>query len=423
MPELNSNNLEERGKEDRDALFKLITEEIKDLTEADKLLGWTPWVLLATLISMAWLIVQDVWEASPSVASVHAVFLAVSLVILLVLAVRAILTTDEAGRGPFTLLRTNITALQAFVTTLWAGTIAVACLTLQVIEGRYVLIIAGVVFSLQTLIFFATVFMRAFRIPTPSSRGFVSIIFGCILSIFYIVTLITVLKANVIATARVSDIRVGGLVALGAYVLVLLSRGGAGRATVKKTLVELRRDLMLGTLPVDEVQHRTREALEGLWLSDIVREDVRALLKFISDVRSIYDDAFRKIEALKASVPISSPSDAHPSDIEKVAISNTLDVLETHAERAQGIAQKYFARLQHVRIRLRVASRIVKSASSDEAKLMAEIKLAQASADTDLEKFVSEFHEIQSAWNLWYPTESRQYEPFNISAKDVNKRK
>jgi hypothetical protein len=179
---------------------------------------------------------------------------------------------------------------------------------------------------------------------------------------------------------------------------------------------------MMGSLPLDEARQRTRVTLEGLWLSDVVQDDMRALFKLISDVRAIYEDAFRKIETLKASVPISSPSISNLSDFEKVAVSNTLDVLETYGERAQGIATQYFARLRNVQKRLVFTSRFVKGASADKAKLMAELKLAQEPADAALERFVHDFHEIQDAWNLWYPTEPRHHEPFGISARNIDRR-
>jgi hypothetical protein len=69
MTETNGSNMQYLVKDDRDTLFNLITEEIKDLNEVDKLLGWTPWIVSATLISMAWVIVQDVWNESLQVAS------------------------------------------------------------------------------------------------------------------------------------------------------------------------------------------------------------------------------------------------------------------------------------------------------------------------------------------------------------------
>jgi hypothetical protein len=235
------------------------------------------------------------------------------------------------------------------------------------------------------------------------------------MSTICIAAIVNILKTDAIAVARISDIRVGGLLALGAYALVLLSKGGISDPVARNTLADLRRDLVLAVLPLDEARHRTRIALQGMGLSDVVRDDMSALLKFISDVRALYDDAFRKIET-KASVPISSPSNAHLADFEKVAVSNTLDVLKTYEQRVSDISKQYFARLRNVLFRVKPASRMVKAASYEQTNLMAEIKLAQGVVDDARTRFIREFYEIQGAWNLWYPAEARQDEPFDISS-------
>jgi hypothetical protein len=426
MPEPDEKNIEDIDKDDRDALFRLITEEIKDLNEGDKLQGWTPWIMSATLISMVWLIVQDVWNNPVLATPTHAAFLVMSLAIWVILTVRGTfdaISPDQDGRkGPFLFMHTETTALSAFVATLWMGTIAIACLTIRMAEARYTLLIAAMCFSILAIFGLLMVLAIATRLPFPITmrRPFFFFVFSGIIGTICIAAIVNILKTDAIAVARINDIRAGGLLALGAYVLVLLSRGGISHQIVRKTLAELRRDILLGALPLDEARHRTRIALQGMWLSDVVRDDMTVLLKFISDVRALYDDAFRKIETLKASVPISSPSNAHLADFEKDAVSNTLDVLKTYEQRVSDISRQYFSRLRSVLFRIKLASRMVKAASPDQAKLLAEINLAQGLADAALERFVREFYEIQSAWNLWYPAEPRQHEPFNISISNIS---
>jgi hypothetical protein len=268
------------------------------------------------------------------------------------------------------------------------------------------------------------VLATAIRLPIPiasSSGRLSSILLSVTFCTIWIAAIVNILKTNALGVARISDIRVGSLLALGAFALLLLSKGNGAESVMRKTLAELRRDIVLGPLPLDEARHRTRITLQGLWLSDVVRDDVRALLKFISDVRALYDDAFRKIETLKASVPIASPSDAHLVDIEKIAVSNMLDVLTICEDRVNEISKQYFARLRTMQRRIDLALRLAKSASPDRANLIAEVKQAQGLADMDLDRFVREFHEIQSAWNLWYPSEARQHEPFGFSASNINR--
>src|SRR5262245_50243818 len=137
MSEPNKRDIEAPEKDERDSLFRLITEEIKDLNEADKLKGWTPWILSATLISMIWIIVQDVWNERPSGNPIQATFVVVSLTILGIHDVRRIfisMSPDSDKKGRFQFIHTSADPLSIFVLGLWLGSIAVACLTLRIAE-------------------------------------------------------------------------------------------------------------------------------------------------------------------------------------------------------------------------------------------------------------------------------------------------
>jgi hypothetical protein len=193
---------------------------------------------------------------------------------------------------------------------------------------------------------------------------------------------------------------------------MLLGRGSSGASDTKEILVQLRQDLVLGNISALEGRDRARAALQGMFLSETVNDDVNALLKFISDVRAIYADALRTVETLKSAVPISTPDAAHPTDFQKLAVANALDVLTGYEQRARQIGQQYYKKLRRVRSRLHAISRLVKAAASDEANLMSQIKVAQTRADEDLKRFVAAFEEIQAAWNHWYPTEQRHHKPF-----------
>jgi hypothetical protein len=194
-------------------------------------------------------------------------------------------------------------------------------------------------------------------------------------------------------------------------VLVLLSQG-TSRSNEKRSLIDLRRDLMLGVLTPAEVRHRTRRALQGLGLFDVYREDVRKLFRFISDVRSIYDDAFRRIENLKASVQLTPNTGSQLQPIEKMAIGSTLDILESYEQRVNEISHEYQRLLKSVRARAKFTARIDKSIAIEEAQLMAEISMAEQPANEELERFGREFKEIQDTWNSFYPQERRNFEPF-----------
>jgi hypothetical protein len=412
-----SNITADAQQESRNALFQLLTEEIKDRHEEAKLAGWTPWLVSGALISIVWLTIQDSWRQPLQTDSVRAVFLLVSLLIMLIVDVRGTLSSFGAdrARGQFLLAHTKAAPVSALTLALWFGAIAAACLVQPRLDPNRSLIITGIFVSFLAVVALLIIPMAAFRMPFPSSRGRVlpHLVTTALTSVLYAFAILAIWKSNAMVAARVMDLRAGGLFALGAYGLFLLSRGQGNHSVITDILVDLRRDLVLGNLSIDEAHHRTRTILQGMFLSDVVRDDMRALLKLISDVRALYAEAIAKIETLKTALPIASPSVKQLADFEKVAVSNTLDVLKVYEQRASGIAKQYFAQLKSLKWRLNLASRVVKAAASDEAKMITEIERAQQPADKDLARFIKEFLEIQGAWNVWFPGEVRNHQPFD----------
>ncbi len=409
---------------DRDFLFRLLTEEIRDRHELGKLEGWTPWLAAGALIGIAWLLVQDLWSQQLQFDSTRAVFIVSAIVIVAVRGLRGTLNTVSGARDsktPFSLLHATETALGSAIYGAWFMLLAVACLMSPAIVDSYPLVILGVIFVGFTIVTAIAVVIIALRLPIPISRSKI-LPHAIITSVVLVLSTFSVkalLQSQAIANARLADIRAGALLSVAGFGVVLLSRGQGGPSTLKESLVELRQEIALGKLSTADARQRTRVALQGMFLSDFLQDDVRELLKSISEVRGIYNDAFHKISTLKDSVivPQNIPALA---DFEKLAIASTLDVLQTYEERISEISNSYFSRLKSVRFRLSLVSRLTKAASSDEAMLITEIERAQSRADADLERYVREFYEIQSAWNRWFPNEIRQHAPFGKPDKQLS---
>jgi hypothetical protein len=423
MSEAHPSNKQQASEETRETLFRLLTEEIKDLNDAERLRGWTPWIVSATLISMAWLVVEDVWTRQPPIAPIRATFLAVSLALWLIRIIAVLLESlspAERGDNRFLLFHTTRSTLREVFHSMWAIGLAIAVWTTQDVETEYIRIALGVLLGFFSLAGVFAVIITITRLPVPVSRKNaprLAITLGVVLITIYALAIADILAGDSFEAAGALDIRSGGLIAVGAYALLELSHRG-GQPVLRNMLVGLRRDLVLGSLPVEEIQHHIRATLQGVWLSDVVRDDLRSLLKLISDVRALYDDAFRKIDILKASVPITDSPGGQLKDFEKLAISNTLDVLKTFEPQVRKISEEYFAKFRSLRTRMELVARMVKGTSSEKEKVISEIKLAQYHADAALAKFVREFYDIQNAWNLWYPTEARHHRPFEVPAED-----
>lgn len=418
---VDSEDTDDRGQDDSEALFRLLTEEIKDLNEAERLRGWTPWIVSATLISMVWLAVADLWIRHPPAESIRMTFIAISLAIWLLHTVRVILEelsqSDKDTR--FLLVHTSGKAVHVFAFAAWWATISAAIWTYKDIEARYIQVGVGILTSLFTLSALLAVLTIVTRLPFPVPKRFSvsTIVLGLVVIVFYGLAIAQIVQSASFANADVLDLRAGGILALAAYAFLQLSRG-SGQPALRTTLSELRRDLVLGALPLEEAQRRTRATLQGVWLSDIARDDVQTLLKLISNVRSLYEDAFRKIETLNASVPLDSASGKHLKEFEKLAVSNTLDVLKTYEPRVSEISHEYFAKLRSLERRMQLVARIVRGTSSEKDKVLSEVEEAQRQADIDQVNFARRYYELQNAWNRWYPDEARQHKPFGASVTD-----
>src|SRR5262249_10205455 len=97
----------------------------------------------------------------------------------------------------------------------------------------------------------------------------------------------TIARSAPVRSATLADVEVGSLFAallLGVALLAHLPHG----ATLRDTLSQIRRDLVLQEATLDEVGHRTTVALQGAWLSDAVHDEMQTLLGHIARVRQVH---------------------------------------------------------------------------------------------------------------------------------------
>jgi hypothetical protein len=223
--------------------------------------------------------------------------------------------------------------------------------------------------------------------------------------------IIGVTQSNLVSTFGLVDIRIGALLALTAYGITVLARL-PDQSTLRETLADIRRELVLRETSVEEAFHRTRVALQGMWLSDIVREDTRILIGFISSVRGEYEDAFRRIRSLRETSTIDAKKVPVSDDIVTLALADALDILKGHESRVNAIANEYHELFYKVRKRLLFATHVFRGASNDFNRLVDEIQRAQAPVDQLQQQYVSAYCELQDVWNAWFPDKKRDHKPF-----------
>jgi|GEM_PF-4476534 len=396
-----------------EAIVRLLTEEIRDRHEKAKLEGWTPWVLAASLVSIASILLEDLWGTTVHWEFIKASFLITSLALFVVLDFRSTLNsiTERKNRANFSFLHASGSPMQAIVRICWISGIGFTALELNCDLHSFFVGALGWIFIAIAFSGILSVLVLISRLPLPftAPQPLALAIMTFIMSTICITTIVKLWSSSLLVGSKMEDVRAGSLVALGAYALCILARGHNSQSSKKDELIELRQEIVLENLPCGEALHRTRIALRGMFLSDLVAQDMAFLMKNISDVRMTYAQSFSMIAVLRNSAEFNTPNKEAPAALGKLALANTLDVLKMYNENTKEISKLYFKRLKSVKLRLDLAVRLAKSAEADKHKLLSEITHAQALADADFEKFVSEYEALQNAWNTWYSSEPRNY--------------
>lgn len=415
-------------KPSRDELFKLLTEEIRDMTEAEKLKGWTPWVILASLVSGLWILAQDIFSGRHPWKTCWAVFLIVTIAILLLRILQReleTLTEDRTGKASFFFLHLSASAFGALVFAVWFAGIGYVLLWLAPLATHRRIFLAGA-WLYGFLAFFSILMMLAVvaRLPIPMPRRgpppLVSLGISAVIVALSVALIIETVRSGFADNLSIVELRIGTIMALEAFGFVFLSRTISEQNDPREGLSEIRRDLILSGISTTEASHRTRNILQGMWLSDVVLKDMNALLKLISNSKDEYEEALHKIATFKANVGI--PSGTQSPAAVKLTLGNMLDTLEIHEARISSVIRLYQSLLMSLRFRIKFTTQLNSDADSDGQRLMMEIQRAEAPVDQLQIKFVKEYLTLQREWNLRFPSEMRDHKLFARTAGERSPR-
>jgi hypothetical protein len=417
MSQDNIAEFEQEDRPSRDELFRLLTEEIKDSSDSEKLKGWTPWVILASMLSGLWILGQDLLTMPYSKTACLAVFLLVTASLHLVKSVQRsleALAEDRTGRASFFFLHSTSSPFNFLVAAGWFAAIGYALLHLAPLAAaRRVFLVVGSIYTFMAVSLLLMMVPVVARLPIPMTkrapRRIPGAVIGAVLAGMQVALLIGLVRSGFAHGLTLAEIRIGTLVALEALGAVFLSKSIDGDSDPRKSLAEIRRDLVLGGASTSEAFHRTRTVLRGMWLSDIVAKDVQALLSFISEARNEHDSALAKIGTLKANLN----SHGANRDLDKLILSNMLDTLRAHESRVIDISERYYRLLGSLRLRLYMVTKVSPETGSESQRVFEELQNAQAPVDRLLGRFVAEHDELQHLWNHTYPNEPRNYKLFS----------
>jgi hypothetical protein len=302
----------------RDELFRLLTEEIKDINEAEKLKGWTPWVILATLVSALWILAQDLLRVQYSKRASVAVFLIATIALQVARIVQRdmdALSEDRTGKASFYFLHSNTSAFNLITMSAWMAGIAYAVLRLAPLAtNRRVFLVGVALYTFMAITFLTMMVPVVARLPVPMPKRTPRLLYSLTISAIIISVLVAlvigVIRSGFTHNLTIVEIRIGTIVALGSIGIVYLSGSIGEQSDSRQALSEIRRDLVLGGMSTVEGSHRARTILQGMWLSDVVMKDMHALFKLISTARGEYVDSLGKAKTFKTNVGLVPAAEA-----------------------------------------------------------------------------------------------------------------
>jgi hypothetical protein len=412
----------------RDELFRLLTEEIHDISDAEKLKGWTPWVILASMVSGLWLLAQDLFTGNHSKRASVATFLLVTVILHIARLVQRQLDSiseDPSGRASFFFLHSDISAFSLLTLSAWTAGIAYAAVRLSQVAPPNQFLFAGELFySAMAIMTLSMMIPVVARLPIPLSRRGPQPLHLAVGSTIIVAVLVAfvggVIKGGFMHNLTIVDIRIGTVAALEVLGIIVLSGKIGEKTDSREALSEIRRDLVLGGISTEAGSHRARTILRGMWLSDIVMKDMNALLKLISKARGEYEDALGKVKTFKTVMKLANADEGR--QVARLTLSNMLDTLEAHELRICDVVKQYHRLLGSLQLRLQVVTKIYSNAEGDSRRLIAEIRTAQAPVDLLQKQFVADCLDLQEVWNLKYPAEQRDRKPFaQLWKKSIDK--
>jgi hypothetical protein len=334
---------------------------------------------------------------------------------------------DRRGRGIFSLLYSRASASHGLLMSIWATAIAILCLRIARLD-RGILLAGSVYYFLVALLSLAATAAVLARLPLPVPTSVrpgrplkfsLAMLIGLSVgTIFDGAIIIALLRNASLWQASVTEIRIGGLLAFEVLGTLFISKRTTQFSDSRRILSDIRRDLVMGSTPTPEVFYRARVAMGGMLLSDVFSKDVSRLLAIVSLVRSEYDDAFAKIQNLKDNVDVLATREGLTvSAIDKLALGNTLDALQSNELRIMGFIDQYWNLLKSLDTRLTFAAALHAAAQTERQQVMAEIKIARLAADQMQERYLQEYFVLQDIWNGWFPSEQRSHLPFRLTRR------
>lgn len=314
-----------------EALIGLLDSEIEAIRDESSSRGWNSYAILAALLAIVWLLLDQVEKGGYSAPATLAAFVGLFLIVDACKFMRPRSTTDQS-RSRYRLSHASIRGSAIVIHAELLSYISVAVLAVVTHElVNWVSYISAVVLC-TALVFAALGALLVSSRPVPVSDSPPRL---AELALSAIVVLALIGGAGYFRGSlhdpetRIQNVRLAGLMVVAVNLVLILVRD-VSRPPLLATLVALRRELSLGTLTPAAAAPQIEMALLGMKAGDLVQEHVRRFLELLGRLNA---------EALQAEACLTTAVEQVTADPDaRAEVMAHMDATMAHVDRMEELA-------------------------------------------------------------------------------------
>ncbi len=338
----------------RGEFYNYLDSEINNLSGDIKRPGWNMWAILVGLATLGWLLLDALESGEYSFQNVIGLLFVLSLTQYLYFSISGVfdsLSTNNQKQARFINVASQIRNWRFFILLIGQGAFLIfASIIFSDDVGTLITtlsIIFAAVIIIAVLFSFALVFLQLPILSSPLKRNLnviVSVLFSALL-LFIIWRHIELLLNS--SSTSFNDIRLTLLVAASFYLIVLLIRVPRG-LLILDSLIDIRRQLMLGEISIENAVIQTNIALTGLRAYDVLEEYVVKLLSIYREAAAELTGALSTINNLENIYHESQTSEEDQSSLAMPLIES----LHNSVDKVKGIIRTTPELIRPLRTRL-----------------------------------------------------------------------
>ncbi|MDT5271151.1 MAG: hypothetical protein QOH49_3337 [Acidobacteriota bacterium] len=142
-----------------------------------------------------------------------------------------------------------------------------------------------------------------------------------------------------------SEYRITGLLIAITQILIIFGKREQDTPLLQ-SLIDIRRNLGLGRLQLDDAKHQIEIALEGMTASDVLQDELAMLLSHIEGINIRLESAAKEIQALTTTLPKGSDGLSEDQRTLLMAVRQSVDAHLQHVNEIQASLSERIKRLQ-----------------------------------------------------------------------------